>query len=191
MIPEISADPFPSPCADQAPSLIVSPAVCSVLQVLVGPWPLQCPARSAGLHYVRVSGHPLIESSFVRLSASPSAGHVELASEYLHPPVPAMKRRQVCHAMPRRCPIEDAPRNRHTHARSADNWHIWAWYRRTFGVAVCTSNSRRVCVCVASTCRMGILLLCAGSTRRCGDRPWGRYLDYIIAVFILSVDLPY
>ena len=162
MIPEISGGPFPGPCADQAPSLFVSPAVYSVLQAFASPWPPQRPRRSESLHHVGVYEHLMVESSCVYLSASPSVGHVEAAFQHLPLLVPAMKHRQVYHAMPRRCPIVDAPRSRHTRAQSADSWHTLAWRRRTFGVAACTSNNRRVCAYVVSTCQMRILLFVFG-----------------------------
>jgi hypothetical protein len=120
-----------------------------------------------------VSEHLLPGSNSVHLSASLSGDLVELASEHLHPPAPVTKHRQVYHEMPRRCPIVDALRSRHIRARCADSWHIWAWRRRTSGVAVCRSSNHRVCACVASTCRMRRLLLYTGSPRMCGARQWG------------------
>lgn len=131
----------------------------------------------------------MLESSCVYLFASPSAGHVEAASQHLPLPGPAMKHRQVCHAMPRRYFIVDAPRSRHTRAQSADSWHTLAWRRRIFGVAACTSNNRRVCAYVVSTCQMRILLFVCEIAPNMRSQTVG-YI-FPIRVLIFGVDLPH
>ena len=135
-----------------------------------------------------VSEHPLFESNFVHLSANLFDDLVELAFGYLIPPVSAMKHRQVCHEMLHHCPIVDAPQNHHIHVRSAGSWHTWVWRRRTSGVEACTSNSRRVCAYVASTCRMRRSLLYNKASPKLRSQTVGYMFPKVL---IFGVDLPH